>query len=180
MMPAAGVDRDLVDVALVRAPIVASGVDFEPLVQEPRVLVLSARHRLAGRVSVTLEEIAGEPIVSSVQWSQLVRDYWAGVHDGLDAGYRAAVLANGPGEWMTALADCRGVCLGPASIAGYYARDDLAYVRVEGLAPNRVGLGWRRDRLGPLLRNFPDSARVNAAAHAAGGRRTSNGHLVGA
>jgi DNA-binding transcriptional LysR family regulator len=158
--PTAGIDRDQVDVGLVRAPLIASGVEFEPVVREPRVLAVSANHRLAGRWSVTLEEIAGEPIVSSLHWSQRVRDYWAGAQDGLDPAYQASVLANGPGEWLAAVADGRGVCLCPGSLAGYYTREDLAYVRVEGLAPNAVGLAWRPAQLGPVVENFIDQARA--------------------
>ena len=69
-------------------------------------------------------------------------------------------LANGPGEWLSAISAARGISLCPASIASYYARDDMSYVRVEGLATNALGLVWRQDQLGPLLRNFIDSARA--------------------
>jgi DNA-binding transcriptional LysR family regulator len=158
--PLAGVDRNLVDVAVVRAPVLATGVDFEPLIQEPRLLVAGARHRLAARQSVELEELEHEDIVSSVHWTQHLRDYWAGVADGRDASYRVTTLANSPGEWLSAIAEGRGISLAPASIASYYARDDLSYVRVCGLVKNAVGLAWRQDQLGPLLHNFIDSTRA--------------------
>jgi DNA-binding transcriptional LysR family regulator len=64
------------------------------------------------------------------------------------------VLANGTGEWLGAIAEGLGVCLCPASIAGYYPREEIAHVLVEGLAENVIGLGWRRGRLSPLLRSF--------------------------
>lgn len=164
-VPAAGIDRDLVDVALVRAPLIVSGIEFEPLVKEPRALAVSTRHRLAGRISVTLEEIAGEPIVSSLHWPQRVRDYWAGAADGLDRAYRVAVLADGPGEWLRALGEGLGVCLCPASIATYYTRNDVAYLPVGGLDENAIGLGWRSDQPGPLVDNFIDQARAFLASH---------------
>ena len=158
--PLAGIDRNVVDVAVVRAPVLASGVDFEPLIQEPRLLAVAARHRLAARHIVEFEELAGEGVVSSLHWSQHLRDYWAGVEDGRDAAYRVTVLATSPGEWLSALADGSGISLCPASIASYYLRDDLRYLRVGRLAANAVGLAWRQDQLGPLLRNFVDSTRA--------------------
>lgn len=159
-LPLAGVDRNLVDVAVVRAPVLASSVVFEPLIREPRVLALSAKHRFAERHSVEVEELDGEGVVSSLYWSQHLRDYWAGAQDGRDAAYRVTALANGPGEWLSAISAGSGMSLCPASIASYYTRDDLAYVRVDGLATNAVGLVWRHDQLGPVLRNFIDSARA--------------------
>ena len=159
-LPLAGVDRNLVDVAVVRAPVLASGVSFEPLIREPRMLAVSAKHRFAERHSVEVEELEGEGVVSSLHWSKHVRDYWAGAHDGRDKAYRVTALANGPGEWLSAISAARGISLCPASIASYYARDDMSYVRVEGLATNALGLVWRQDQLGPLLRNFIDSARA--------------------
>jgi DNA-binding transcriptional LysR family regulator len=150
-------------------------VDFEPLIQEPRLLAVSARHRLAGARTIELEELDREEVISSVHWSQQLRDYWAGVEDGLDASYRVTALANSPGEWLSAIADGIGVSLCPASMANYYTRHDLSYVRVAGLAPSSVGLAWRHAQLGPLLRNFIDSTRAYVEQNPAFGWRSCNG-----
>lgn len=166
--PLADIDRDRVDVALVRAPLAISGVSFEPLVQERRMLALGAGHRLAGRRSVALEEIGGDPIVSSAHWPQRLRDYWAGVDDGADPAYVVSVLAHGPGEWLDALAEGRGVCLCPSSISSYCQRDDLAFTSVEQLTANAVGLAYRRGRGGPLVSNFIASAKAYVATHGLG------------
>jgi DNA-binding transcriptional LysR family regulator len=163
--PAAGIDRDAVDIALVRAPLVASGVEFKPLVRESRLLAMSVAHPLAGRTSVSLGELAGEAVVSSAHWPRQVRDHWAGVDDGADPAYEVSVLAGGPGEWLNAIADGRGVSICPASIASYYRRADLAYVAVVELAPSTVGLAWRRDHRGPLVRNFIASADAHVGDH---------------
>jgi DNA-binding transcriptional LysR family regulator len=159
--PLAGVDRNQVDIAVVRAPVLASGVDFQPLVQEPRLLALSARHRLAKTHSIDLQELEHEGMVSSLHWPQHLRDYWAGVHDGLDASYRTTALANNPGEWLSAIAQGSGISLCPASLASYYTRQDLAYVRVDGLAKNPIGLAWRHDQHGPLMRHFIHTTRAH-------------------
>jgi DNA-binding transcriptional LysR family regulator len=167
--PVANVDRGANDIGLVRAPVVGCELEFEPLVHERRVLVVSANHPLARQPSVTLADIADEPIVSSTHWPQRVRDYWAGVDDGADPAYEVSVLADGPGTWLAAVGDGRGVSLCPASIAGYYRRADLAYVTVANVAPNSVGIVWRRDRDAALLRNFVASAKHFVESHSAAG-----------
>jgi DNA-binding transcriptional LysR family regulator len=106
---------------------------------------VSAHHRLAARHAVQLGELEREGVVSSLHWSQRLRDYWAGVEDGLDASYRVTALANNPGEWLSAIGYGSGISLCPASIASYYARADVSCVRVAGLATNAVGLAWRQD-----------------------------------
>ena len=61
---------------------------------------------------------------------------------------------NDLGEWLTALGEGRGVSLCPASIAGYYQSENLAYVPITGLEQSTIGVAWRLDRDGPLLRKF--------------------------
>jgi DNA-binding transcriptional LysR family regulator len=94
-----------------------------------------------------------------------VRDHWAGVDAGADPAYQLSILASGPGEWLNAIADGRGVSLCPASIATYYQRSDLMYLAIEGSAPSEVGLAWRVDRQGPLVRNLIASADAYVAEH---------------
>ena len=166
--PIANVDKALVDVALVRAPVVATGVEFEPLVQERRLLAVSSEHRLSREGTVTLDAIAGEPIVTSIHWPQRLRDYWAGVDDGADPCYEVSELADGPGAWLSALGEGRGVSLCPASIAGYYRRADLAYLTVRDLACNWIGLAWRRDRDAPVVRTFIANAKRYVEVHRLG------------
>ena len=163
--PLGGLDRGSVELAVVRAPLSVPGLMFEPLMQEARLVALSARHRLADRASITVADLAGEPIVTSDSWSRALRDYWAGVGDGADPSYGVAVAAPGPGEWLAALAEGQGVSLCPGSIAGYYQRQDVAYVRVEDLRPCTVGLAWRVGDGGPILGNFVASATSYLATH---------------
>lgn len=163
--PLADLDREGVELAVVRAPLSLPGLVFEPLIQEARVVAMSTRHPLAGRASVTLADLAGEPIVTSASWSPALRDYWAGVADGADPGYNVAVSATGPGGWLDALAEGEGVSLCPRSIAGYYRREDIAYVRVEGLPPSVIGLASQPADDAPIIRNFVASASSYLDAH---------------
>ena len=163
--PLAELDRGRAELGVVRAPLSVPGLMFQPLMQEARLVALSARHPLADRASITLADLAGEPIVTSDSWAPALRDYWAGVDDGADASYRVAVAAPGPGEWLAALAEGQGVSLCPRSISGYYQRQDIAYVRVEDLRPCTVGLAWRASDGGPIIGNFVASAMSYLATH---------------
>ena len=52
-----------IDVGFVRLPIDEAGLRVTPLYTEPRVAVLPAGHRLAGKEQVTEADLAGEPLV---------------------------------------------------------------------------------------------------------------------
>jgi DNA-binding transcriptional LysR family regulator len=162
--PLAGIESHEADVALVRAPLAMAGLSFEPLVHEERVAVLGVAHPLARTRPLTLQEFADEPVVTVTAWPKRLRDHWAGVDDGADPGYQVGAVVNGLGDWLGALADRRGVSLCPASIAGYYERADLAFAPIAGVGHSTIGLAWRLDFDGPLLRKF----RTCACEHLAG------------
>ncbi len=51
------------DIGYLRLPADARGLAIEPLFSEPRVVVLSADHRLAGKDAVTVADLAGEHLL---------------------------------------------------------------------------------------------------------------------
>ena len=51
-----------VDAVIRRLPLEPRGLHVTILYDEPRVLLLPRDHRLAGKASVTLDDIAGEPM----------------------------------------------------------------------------------------------------------------------
>jgi DNA-binding transcriptional LysR family regulator len=131
--------------------------------------VLSVAHPLARRRPLTLEAFAEEPIVTVGAWPKRLRDHWAGVDDGADPDYEVGAVVNGLGDWLSALVDSRGVSLCPASIAGYYDRGDLAFASIDGVGQSTIGLAWRLNGDGPLLRKFTAYARAYLADCAGGG-----------
>ena len=52
-----------IDVGYVRLPIDETGLRVTPLYTEPRVAVLPAGHRFAGKEQITEADLAGEPLV---------------------------------------------------------------------------------------------------------------------
>jgi DNA-binding transcriptional LysR family regulator len=100
-----------------------SGLDTEDLLAERQVVVLPARHRLAGRVSVRLADLEGETMPR-----------WPGTSgDG--------PVVNDSGQLMQLVALGRLVAVLPESVLGQL-RQDLVYVPVEDAQATTLVVAW--------------------------------------
>jgi DNA-binding transcriptional LysR family regulator len=118
-----------VDVAWIRAPIRDVGLRVVPLFDDPELVALPLGHRLAGQQSVTLGELAEEP---------MLRSETAPAHH---AGKRADVSGvRTIEEKLEAVALGRGLALVPASAATYYRRPDILYRPVADAPSYKVAL----------------------------------------
>lgn len=143
----------------------ADDLDVTVLYYEPRVLVIPNDHRLAGKESVTLDDIADEPLVQ-------VRD----TDPAWDAQWRVSPRPDGRpapnGPVAETLADkFELIAAGHAAIisAGPHAtgiRPDLTTIPIEGLAPAHVVVATRAGDTTPLVTAF----RACASAHLTGTR----------
>ncbi|QDN85444.1 hypothetical protein FNV68_08580 [Streptomyces sp. S1D4-23] len=78
------------DVALLRSPFDGHGLDSQTLVVEPRLAVLPAAHRLAGRRRLRLTDLKGEPIPR-----------WKGAAPSTTAYYTVHFLASDRSAYLT-------------------------------------------------------------------------------
>jgi DNA-binding transcriptional LysR family regulator len=141
-----------VDVSYVRLPVDKRGLTLRPLLSEPRVVMLPASHRLAGKETVEIAELADE---------QLLQDpaavpEWPYVAVGVPA-YAVE-------EKLEHVASGRGVVVLPLSTARFYTRPDVVWAFVSDLAVNRVSLAWESSRRDPLLSEFAALAAEFPAA----------------
>jgi DNA-binding transcriptional LysR family regulator len=139
------------DAAVVRLPLSTDQLDITVLDEEPRILVLSFDHHLAGKESVRLDDIADEPLprVADPDWNAFWRV------DPRPDGSRAP---DGPlvEAWEDALeliATGQAVCLAPAGVRRGL-RADLTTVPVEDAEPCRVVLASRAGDGNRLLADF--------------------------
>ncbi|GLY29255.1 LysR substrate-binding domain-containing protein [Kineosporia sp. NBRC 101731] len=120
-----------IDIAYVRLPIDEAGLRVIPLYTEPRVAVLPAGHRLAGKEQITEADLSGEPLLWSADaGTQPTR------HPHPDAGYRV----RGVDETLEHVAAGRGIAFLARSATVFYSHPQISYVPVVDLAPEEVCL----------------------------------------
>ena len=142
-----------IDVGYVRLPIDEAGLRVTPLYTEPRVAVLPAGHRLAGKEEVTEADLAGEPLVWHADPStQPTRRRHP------NAGY----LVRGVDETLEHVAAGRGISFLARSATVFYSHPDISYVPIPELAPDRVCLAVSASRTSSVVDDFVAAAQAAA------------------
>jgi DNA-binding transcriptional LysR family regulator len=139
------------DVAFVWLPADLTGLRSEIVASEPRLAGVSVGHRLAGRSSLSVDELTDEPIM----WTRRAPRYWV---DWWAVNPRPSGRAPtwGPEndnveEMLEQVADGSAYCIVPVSMTEYYARPDLAWVPLDDVDPLRIALAWRERDGSPLV-----------------------------
>jgi DNA-binding transcriptional LysR family regulator len=142
-----------IDVGYVRLPIDEAGLRVTPLYTEPRVAVLPAGHRLAGKEQVTEADLAGEPLVwhpdTSTQPTRRPHP---------NAGY----LVRGVDETLEHVAAGRGISFLARSATVFYSHPEVTYVPIPDLAPDQVCLAVAASRTSPVVDDFFAAAQATA------------------
>lgn len=136
------------DVSYVRLPVDQRGLKVQVLFEEPRVAVLPADHRLAGKSELLLRDLTGETLLQPPEavpeWQALTGD---------------TAPRNAPGslaveEKLEHVAGGRGIVVLPQSTADFYRRADIASIVLSDIGPSRVGLAWDATRRSRLINEF--------------------------
>ncbi|ETK33690.1 hypothetical protein MPTA5024_23355 [Microbispora sp. ATCC PTA-5024] len=139
-----------------------TGLDVEELrVEKEQVAVLPRGHRLAGRTSLTMADLAGEAMP---RWPHM------------DSGDGPLVTEVGQLQELIALG--RAVVVSPESVRGHLRRD-LVSVPVVDAPPTALVLAWAEARRSRALAAFVRVASAVAAGHhtdADGHRSVPGGH----
>ena len=157
--PACGLLDHSSDVALLRPPVAAAGVELRPVGEEPRVFVVPAGHPLAARPFLTLADVAGQPWVAAglatdgcapAAW----RDEWlVDPRPGGDVPVIGAV-ARTIEEWREHIVAGDGLSLCPASAETHGARPGIAFVPGKDVPPTALCVAWRAGDDRPVVRDF--------------------------
>jgi hypothetical protein len=155
-----------VDAAVTRLPIRTDGLHVTILYDEPRLLLVPLDHRLAGKESVTLDDIAGEPIprLSDPAWNA----YWR-----IDPRPDGSPAPDGPlvaaiEDKLELIAAGQAVAIIPAGVRSGSPRPDLTTVPLSDVEPSHVVLATRAGDRSRLVAAF----RKSAQAHLTGPRRS--------
>ena len=138
-----------VDIGYVRMPVDQRGLRVEPLLDEPRVAMLPVWHRLAGKDSIRLPDLAGEQLLQNAdvvpEWSEVA---------GPPLVRTEIPELRTVEEKLEHVAAGSGVVVLPLSTATFYPRPDVTSVLIEDIAPSRVFLAWDSARRSPLIQEF--------------------------
>lgn len=142
-----------IDIGYVRLPIDEAGLRVAPLYTEPRVAVLPAGHRLAGKEEVTEADLAGEPLLWHADpTTQPTR------RPHPSAGYSV----RGIDETLEHVAAGRGISFLARSATVFYTHPDVTYVPVPELAPDQVCVAAATSHTSPVVDDFFAAAQAAA------------------
>jgi DNA-binding transcriptional LysR family regulator len=146
-----------VDVGYLRRPFDPKGLGIEPFTEEPRVVSLPVDHRLAGKTTVSVTDLADEHLL---QDPDIVPE-WRDIATELRTGPRPMTpRLRTVEEKLEYVAHGNGVVVLPASTAAFYTRPDVTHVPVDDIGPSQVCLAWDRQRRSPLIPEFVTIARA--------------------
>jgi DNA-binding transcriptional LysR family regulator len=139
------------DVSYIRLPVDQSGLQVRPLLAEPRVAVLPAGHRLAGKDTISVADLADEHLL---QDPGAVPE-WRDIATEMRTRRRvSAPVFRTVEEKLEHVAAGRGIVVLPLSTAVFYTRPDIAHSYVSDIPPNQVCLAWDATRRSPLIQDF--------------------------
>ena len=157
--PSAGLLDHSSDVALLRPPVAAPGIELLMVRSEPRVFVLPVGHALSGREELRLADVAGLPFVTAepatdgcepTAWQD---DWLIKPRPGGDIPI-IGVTARTVDEWCEHVAAGHGISLCPASAARFHGRPGVCFVPSTGLPPATMCVAWRSGDTRPAVQHF--------------------------
>ena len=147
-----------VDAAVTRLPIRTDGLHVTILYDEPRLLLIPLEHRLAGKESVTLADIADEPMprLPDAAWNA----YWR-----IDPRPDGSSAPDGPlveaiEDKIELIAAGQAVAIIPAGVKTVSPRPDLTTVPLHDVEPSHVVLATRAGDHSRLVAAFRKSAQA--------------------
>jgi DNA-binding transcriptional LysR family regulator len=151
-----------VDAVVARLPIETGQLHVTILYDEPRVLLVPRDHRLAGKESVTLDDIAGEPMprLPDAAWNA----YWR--IDPRPDGSRApdGPLVEALEDKLELIAAGQAVSVSSAGLHASRLHPEVSTVPLAGVEPSHVVLATRAGDRNRLVAAFARCARTHLTA----------------
>lgn len=150
----AGLSTGAVDVAILRGPVAAPGLTTRLLTTEARVAAVPVDSPMALRTSLSLADLAGNPLVLNTVSGTTRLQLW-----GDDAHPGPTVAVSNTDDWLATIAAGRGVGVTPEATPQMYANAGVAFVPLSDAPAVEVWLAWRDPPTHPLV---PDLVRTAA------------------
>jgi DNA-binding transcriptional LysR family regulator len=143
------------DVSIVRLPIDQQGLTVRPLFDEPRVAMLPADHRLAGKPVIRIADLADDHLLQPPDAVPEWRDVAVELREGTSG--RLPVF-HSVEEKLEHVAIGNGISVLPLTTATFYSRPDVVAVPIEDIGPNHVCLAWSAARRSRSIHAFAEVA----------------------
>ena len=130
------------------------------LVREARLLAVSARHPLAARPSVSLEDLARDPILTAPgDLPTYVRESVVPERTPSGRTIRRGQAFGTIQEMLSLVGAGKGMYPVPAHTRDYYARPDVAYLPIDDAPDLEWAFTWRQSTENRRIRAFNQAAR---------------------
>jgi DNA-binding transcriptional LysR family regulator len=147
--------RGTIDLGLLRVQSAPPELEIVPVMRDPFVLALPAKHRLAGRARMRLKEVAGEPFLMYHKGeAPLLHGRVQAMCE--QAGFSPNVVQHATQihTMVGLVGGGLGVAVVPASARNLHPRQ-VHFVQIsDKVEPLHIGLGWRRGHESPAIRSF--------------------------
>jgi DNA-binding transcriptional LysR family regulator len=158
----AAVVEGLVDVAIIRTPVLHPDLEVTPLAQEPRVVMVGAGHEVAGTDSLAVEEILHFPTLpldAPTEWA----DYWQlnDYRGGPNWVSTRAPVRTVP-EAQLALATHNLLITSPGALGRLAPNPLVRVIALTGATPTVIAVVRRRRDRRLALTQFVETARATA------------------
>jgi DNA-binding transcriptional LysR family regulator len=164
--PAGGLLTGETDVAIVRPPFSAGGLELLVIASEPRYVALADQHPLAGRPSVTFNEIKDEPWIEVDESDPVWCGYWR-----LTALRTEPLRVGASGRSLEDLLEAartrQAVGVVAESVARAQPWPQLTFVKVTDIPASDVAVAWRVGEASPQVSDFVTIAHELVASLAA-------------
>ncbi|MFI7067885.1 LysR family transcriptional regulator [Kribbella sp. NPDC050124] len=150
--PHSALTEHRVDAVVARLPFASERLHVTVLYDEPRVLMVPLDHRLAGKESVTVDDIADEPLprLPDAEWNA----FWR-----IDPRPDGRPAPDGPfvkdvEDKLELIAAGQAVAIAPGVVGGPRLRPDITFIPLEGVEPSHVVLATRAGDRSRLVADF--------------------------
>ena len=164
--PRAALLEHRVDAVVARLPFATDGLHVRVLYDEPRALLIPRDHRLAGKESVTIDDIAGEPMprLPDPAWNA----FWR-----VDPRPDGRPAPGGPlvtdlDDKLELIASGQAVAIVSAGLRADHLRPDLATIPLYGIEPAHVVLATRAGDKNRLVAAFRKIAEAQLSGPVTG------------
>lgn len=173
--------RGEIDLMAVRLPITRPDFVVGPILSsEPRVLAVARRHPLAGRASVTLEDIADHKVPRFDTMPEELMAEWMPAR--APSGRPIERVSQSPrtiAEIGTLILLGRVVQPTIPAFAERFDHPDIVLIPITDMPPSRTALLWRRDTGDPRVREFVRIAAETLAGDVVAAQPTGAARLTG-